>query len=202
MPVPAKPQLFTMTHKRTAILALIALFLTLGVSACYAPAFQARPEIADRLAHPVKMRKRLIKADPFVITAYERVRDPGGDATIYIEGDGQTWVDWDTPSTYPTPINPVALHLSTRDLGYNVIYLARPCQYNQLPKDICQNPQVWTSARYNKLTVETMHKALNDIKKHYGIKHFNLVGWGGGGTIAAILAARRDDVTSLRTVAE
>lgn len=190
-----------MTFDRPILFLLTALLVTLGVSACYSPAFQARPEIADRLAHPVRMQMRLIEADPFTLTAYERIKDKGGDATVYIEGDGQTWINWTKPAEYPSPINPVSLHLATRDLGYNVIYLARPCQYNQLPADVCDNPQHWTSARYNKLTIEAMHKALNNIKKRYGIKKFNLVGWGGGGTVAAILAARRDDVASLRTVA-
>lgn len=46
-----------------------------------------------------------------------------------------------------------------------------------------------------------MNDALNHFVKQYpGVKH-ELIGYSGGGNIAAILAERRADVRSLRTVA-
>jgi predicted esterase len=193
-------KIFQMPNKSYPAL-YIALIAILTLAACYSPAMQARPEIADRLAHPMRMVKRFVSADPFELTAYERVSKKGRTANIYIEGDGQTWISWSKESQDPTPTNPVSLHLASKDLSENVIYLARPCQFNPLPKSLCFDPQHWTDGRYNKLTIESMHKALNDIKRRYNITGFNLVGFGGGGSVAIILGARRNDVKSIRTIA-
>ena len=39
------------------------------------------------------------------------------------------------------------------------------------------------------------------MKQRHHITAFNLIGYSGGGTVSVLLAARRDDVISLRTVA-
>jgi hypothetical protein len=149
----------------------------------------------------MRMMQKRIKAEPYILTAYERITNKGGYATVYIEGDGQTWVTPFIPSKYPNPINPVSLHMATRDLSDNVIYLARPCQYNQLPKDVCSDPSHWTESRYSKSAINSIQRALNNIKKRNKLKGFHIVGWGGGGSVAIIVSARRNDVMSLRTVA-
>ena len=46
-----------------------------------------------------------------------------------------------------------------------------------------------------------MDQALDDMKRRHHITEFNLIGFSGGGNIVALLAARRDDVLSIRTVA-
>jgi len=181
---------------------IIALSGFLGISACSNGETGMREATASRLATPVFMHERIIPADPCALTAFERVRKPGGNATIYIEGDGLAWSSRRTPSLDPTPVNPVALHLATRDDGPNVIYLARPCQYSKLitPNIPCDGAY-WTSKRLSLDVINAMNTALDNIKKRYGLKKMDLVGFSGGAGAAILLAARRTDITSIRTVA-
>jgi hypothetical protein len=117
---------------------------------------------------------------------------------IYIEGDGMAWITSRKPSKNPTPENPVALQLALADDSASV-YLARPCQYI-LPLDNCSK-HYWTSGRYAEEVVAAISEAVSLIKQEYGAKRIELFGYSGGGTIAALVAARRNDVTRLVTVA-
>jgi len=49
--------------------------------------------------------------------------------------------------------------------------------------------------------IESMNATLDDIKQRHKITGFHLIGFSGGGNVAALLTERRDDVVSLRTVA-
>ncbi len=49
--------------------------------------------------------------------------------------------------------------------------------------------------------VNSIHKTLDQIKTRYNASGFNLIGYSGGGAIAALVAADRNDILSLRTVA-
>ena len=118
--------------------------------------------------------------------------------SIYIEGDGRSWIDRDTISSDPTPIEPTALLLAKSNLSDDVVYLARPCQY---VTDHRCNDQVWTSQQFSNAVLMSYMEVLDAIKSKYdGIK-FNLVGYSGGATIALMLAANRLDVNSIRTIA-
>lgn len=178
-----------------------ALIAGLGLTGCYFDTQEMRLETAKRIAMPSFMIHREIRAEPFFLTAYERVHKEHAPATIYIEGDGVAWVSRSRPSLDPTPRNPVALHLASRDLGPNVIYLARPCQYSGLTVDAPCDAKYWTSDRFSPEVMHAMNDALDNIKKKYDITEFNLVGFSGGGAVAALLTEERDDVATLRTVA-
>lgn len=176
----------------------IALF---GLSACITNNY-AREEAAMRIAAPVWMVEREVAANGYAVTVRERMHERYEDATIYIEGDGMTWDTRRARSLDPTPANPVALHLSAHDLADNVAHIARPCQYSDMTdKEKACDPKVWTNARYSAEAVDTMNDVINEIKARYNLQDLHLVGYAGGGAIATILAAKRDDVASLRTVA-
>lgn len=101
----------------------------------------------------------------------------------------------------PTPHNPVALHLASRDQSTNLVHLGRPCQYIKMAdKKGCDIRYSW-ERRHAPEVIEAYHQALNEISARYDIHNFHLVGYGGGANTAAVLAAQRDDVISLRTVA-
>ncbi len=157
-----------------------------------------RYEEAQQIAAPSFLVERKIQTTPFTLTAYERVKHQNKPATIYIEGDGLAWINRYTMSPDPTPTNPVALRLAAADNSANVIYLARPCQYGQIAA--C-SPQYWTDSRFAPEVMTSMNAALNDIKTRHNITEFNLVGFSGGAAIAVLLAAKRDDIVSLRSVA-
>lgn len=181
-------------------LPLIALAIALLTAGCWRDV-PMREATAQHLAMPSFMIQREIKAEPFVLTAYERVRAPGQTATVYIEGDGMAWVSRRTPSLDPTPINPTALHLATQDKSANVIYLARPCQYSrERTPQICKI-DYWTGKRFAPEIITAMNTALDNMKARYDLTGLDLIGYSGGGGIAVLLAAQRNDVLSIRTVA-
>lgn len=183
------------------MLPLCVCFALIALTACGGPMFLMRDETPSRIATPVYMLKRNIQTDSFELVAYERVRQKGESATVYIEGDGITYTKFGKPAIDPTPASPLALHLASRDKSPNVIYLARPCQYTDEPEKLCDQNVFWTDGRYSKPVVNAMDEALDNIKSYYNLKGFDIVGWGGGGTIATLLAARRGDIYTVRTVA-
>ena len=175
-----------------ATLAILALGGCIGTTYPY-----MRTETAQRIAAPAWMIKRDISANPFLLRSYERIHDRGGIAHIYIEGEEE-----DDRLGSATPTNPVALHLASKDKAENVIYIARPCQYTGMisPAEKCDR-NYWNESRFSEEVLSAYNKALDDIALRYDIKSFDLVGYSGGGAIAALLAAQREDITSLRTVA-
>jgi hypothetical protein len=116
------------------------------------------------------------------------------EANIYIEGDGSAWLSRAQQSLNPTPENPVALKLAAEDKSQNVIYLARPCQYVNIDKNCSSD--YWGNKRMAPEVIE----AYMQILDNYDFKKINLIGFSGGAGIAAIIAAKRNDVITLRTV--
>ena len=186
----------------------VRLALTAGLTAallsgCVAGDLQPMREAsAKRVAAPVFMLPRDIAASPFMLQAYERVYQKDAPVTLYIEGDGTPYSSPDRESLNPTPVDPISLRLAARDAGKNAIWLGRPCQYNdgwQNGKD-CPSAY-WTNKRFAPDVIEAYMVALDNIKRYNDVTGFNIVGYDGGAAIATILAGKRDDVLSLRTVA-
>ncbi|NBO18552.1 MAG: alpha/beta hydrolase [Proteobacteria bacterium] len=173
------------------ILALAAAALLAG---CGPSNQELRGETA-KLAASVGMRERVLHTGgSFDIYALERIRNPAAAIRIYIEGDGNAWLTRSQPSPDPTPLNPTALQLAMEDNATNVVYLGRPCQY--VRSGAC-NRRIWTLAQFSEPAVASMNAALNQYAGH----KLELVGYSGGGGMVMLLAARRNDVISLRTVA-
>jgi len=118
--------------------------------------------------------------------------------TIYIEGDGLAWLNQSTPSSNPTPINPLALKLALQDPD-SAVYLGRVCQY--LEQQSGCDKRYWTSARFAPEVIDATSQAVDQLKTRFGADEIVLVGYSGGGAIAALVAARRHDVVELITVA-
>lgn len=117
---------------------------------------------------------------------------------IYIEGDGLAWRTSSSISNDPTPINPEALKMFMQDESSCKVYLARPCQYVQ---GLQCDEKYWTSHRFSKRVIDSYDELITQIKSENKLKEFQLIGYSGGGAVAALVAARRDDVVSLITVA-
>jgi hypothetical protein len=182
---------------------LAAMIGVLGVAGCSGRAGNVwKQEAAQRIAVPANLLKRQVAADPFSITVFERIHAEGQMATVYIEGDGQSLLGKTTPSLNPTPDYPVGLHMASRDLAENVIYIARPCQYSGMidTKTACPK-EYWTDRRFALEVMQSMNTVLDKIKSRYDIRGFHLVGYDGGAAVATMLTAKRDDVLTLRTVA-
>lgn len=108
------------------------------------------------------------------------------------------WISGETPSPDPTPTDPLALKLALAQPDGQAVYLARPCQFTGA--ETCPQ-KYWTEARFASEVVSAMNLALDQLKTRFSAKEIQLVGYSGGGGIAALLAARRNDVSRLITVA-
>ncbi|HQW57939.1 MAG TPA: alpha/beta hydrolase [Gammaproteobacteria bacterium] len=156
-------------------------------------------------------QKQLIKTNPFMLTTFQKFSTSPSTSntnhtinqtlTIYIEGDGRTWITRSKLSNNPTPKNPLALKLAVLDNSANVAYLARPCQYTPHSLDSACNPLVWSDQRFSETVIQSMNEAVENLKKSAKARQIHLVGFSGGGAIAILIAARRNDIASLRTVA-
>jgi hypothetical protein len=181
---------------RPALALLLAAGLLTGCGSVGNPVL--RLDTANRLAASAGLQPRSV-AGPLPLSAYLRQRDPAQAVTIYIEGDGLAWLNRGTPSRDPTPVNPVGLRLAAVDPSANVGWLARPCQYAGRSAPACDSDALWTGARFSETAVIAVSRGLDALVLP-GQK-IHLVGFSGGGAIAALVAARRSDVLSLRTVA-
>lgn len=159
------------------------------------------------LAQGIATQGKLIAAPRTVtgglpVVSKARIGNPGQPARVYIEGDGLAFLSRSKRSPDPTPTNPVALRMAAADNAANVIWIARPCQYTRdMPGHTQCHPRYWTTGRFAPETVEAVNKELERLKRTHNIPSFEIVGFSGGGAIAGILAARRNDVTCLRSVA-
>lgn len=177
---------------------------TVLLGACLTPNDMWQEDAANRIAVPANLHKRQIPAGPYSITIFERAYKHGEPATIYIEGDGLNVLTNSSISNDPTPDYPMALHLASRDLGDNVVYVARPCQFSNQPAVKDKGPctrDAFTTKRFSLEAMEAMNDVLDTLKARNGFTGFHLVGYDGGATVATLLTARRKDVLSLRTVA-
>jgi pimeloyl-ACP methyl ester carboxylesterase len=157
-----------------------------------------RHALADRIADTVGFQTDAVKTRPFILAARHRLSAPGAPLTVYIEGDGLAWLSRRRLSGDPTPTDPVALRLAAVDPGPNVVHLARPCQYVD---DTACHPRYWSSDRFSEEVVSAVNQAIEQFRKRIRAVKVHLVGYSGGGAVAALVAARRKDVASLRTAA-
>lgn len=157
---------------------------------------EARMETATTIAQRGNLRSVTVTSQPFTLAAFVRSTDPAAPVTVYIEGDGLAWISRSQPSTDPTPTNPIGLRLAALDASPNVVYLARPCQYAWSPA--CSETY-WTDRRFAEEVVAATSSAIDRLLRPG--QRIHLVGYSGGGAVAALVAARRHDVVSLRTVA-
>lgn len=170
--------------------------------ACSSSSYNQLVSSADNIALQAEFQKVYVPGGPFKLLSYSRVKQRGNIATIYIEGDGRAWITRNRVSLNPTPRNPLMLTLAVSDKSSdNIIYLGRPCQYRPTIVDAECDPNYWTMARYSSLVVESMNDALDTLKLQHNFEQVVLVGYSGGGALAVLMAAEREDVIAITTVA-
>lgn len=157
-----------------------------------------RHAAADRIAEAAGFQTEVVRTRPFILLARTRLSSPGRPLTVYIEGDGLAWLSRRRLSGDPTPTDPVALRLAALDPGANVVHLARPCQYVD---DSACHARYWSSHRFSENVISAIDQAIEHFRKRIGAPEVHLVGYSGGAAVAVLVAARRKDVASLRTVA-
>lgn len=173
----------------------------LGIASCAPATLSGRQDLATNIAAQSRMVRHNYKTEPFELTGYQRITTPSAPLRLYIEGDGLAWLSKSTPSLNPTPTEPIAFKLAAKDNAPNVAWLARPCQYTGKTNGSLCEMDYWTGKRYAPEVLRSYNSALDKIKQDTGISSFELVGFSGGGTVAALLAGQRNDIVNLRSVA-
>lgn len=147
----------------------------------------------------INMQDNYIQTPNFIIFTKYRIVDDRP-INIYIEGDGNAWETKTKLSSDPTPKNPESMLLAMIDKNPNVVYIARPGQYLK-EEDLKKcSSDYWSLKRYS----EDVVIAINQVIDHYVKEKHNkvhLIGFSGGGTIAALLPFYRNDILSVTTVA-
>ena len=173
--------------------------LLLLLAACTSDIAVPFADRAETLARQHGWQSHHLGNSDFAIAGYSRPFTSGQDLTVYIEGDGRAWLSKNRLSPDPTPLQPYALRLAVRHPQGNVAYVARPCQYTRTVSRAC-HVQYWSSHRYAPEILVVMDQAVDQLKVKSGAGRIRLVGFSGGGTVAALLSFIRDDVTELITI--
>ncbi|MBO4335618.1 MAG: hypothetical protein J5846_07285 [Desulfovibrio sp.] len=167
------------------------------LSAC---AGQPARELACDLACPLGFQETLLSSPPFTLFALVK-KGQGPRLIVYLEGDGHAYHSAYQASDDPTPRYPCALHLALHDPSKShICYLARPGQYLDLRQYPCAQ-RFWTDERQSPKVVSALSQAIDQVKALCSAQKLVLVGYSGGGGLAALLAQTRQDVEFLATAA-
>ena len=171
------------------------LFLILFLTSCSLPGIDQR--LATLNSFNQSQFSELIHRTPyFEIYSLNRITN-SEKLIIYIEGDGVSWVDRNTISSNPTPIDPLAFKLAKIDRSSNIVYLARPCQYYEGSN--CNNKDVWTISQYSDAILSSYKEI---VEKFTQFKEIHIVGYSGGAGIAMYLGSLNNPkIKSIRTIA-
>lgn len=160
---------------------------------------------ADNLAQQYQWHRQIVETASLNLMVFSPTKVQNNTIQdrlfIYIEGDGQAWKSQYQASNNPTPMNAIGFGLATQHQANNAVYLARPCQYlSQAYLRNCSQA-LWTHGRYSEEVIAATHQAILQLKDQFGANNLVLVGYSGGGTLAAFVAAREKSVVQLITVA-
>lgn len=188
-----------MKVRRVALQGAALLFFLCGCSGLRV--FISPEDVARNLAVDNGFDKRIFHAGRFEITSFVKKATQSKELTVYIEGDGASWPAIDVPPLDPTPRQLTVLQLAAKDRRSPLLYLGRPCQFLE-KKELQQCPVAyWSESRYASEVITALATVITQVMRELGTTRLNLVGYSGGGTIALYLAASRDDVVRLTTIA-
>lgn len=156
---------------------------------------------AESMAQAAHLHREQVHTDTFLLTSFSRITRTNQPLTIYIEGDGMAWRSRSQPSSDPTPHQALGLALAAADPTANVVYLARPCQFTPMALNPHCDSAYWAGKRFSEVVTATMNQAVTHYAARVPGQPIHLVGYSGGGAVAVLIAARRKDIASLRTVA-
>ncbi len=119
-------------------------------------------------------------------------------AHIYLEGDGKPYISASKINENPTSKRNLALRLMSHDDKLS-FYLSRPCYGWEKIPSYCDT-KYWTSARYSKVVVLALNDILDNLKEQFNLKNISIIGHSGGGTLAYLIAATRNDISAVLTI--
>ncbi len=133
-----------------------------------------------------------MKSESYTLATWYHIEEKGAPMRIYIEGDGRAFTKSRLPSADPTPQNTFWQAVARADPNPNVAYLARPCQYIRT-----QNCSVldWTTGRFSEKIIKSMDQAVLELMNRAETDKVILLGYSGGGQIAAMLSVQHPEKT-------
>lgn len=171
----------------------VALLISAALSGCQSP-YQTLQHLSEQHAGQLE----IMPTQPFPLVLGIQIQRPAASRIrVYLEGDGYAWATPSQPSLDPSPRNLLTARLAFSDPTPS-IYLARPCQF--LKPTGC-SPAIWTNRRFAPEVLNSLDHALTLIKSRYGNQAFELIGYSGGGALALLLAAKRNDIAQVQTLA-
>lgn len=183
------------THGRRCLPLAVALLLLNGCAAFERADFQQTVADLDFAVSEVSgdsFTHRVLHNRPAQTSAATRLH-------LYIDGDGLPWLGRGRPAADPTPRNPLVLRLMALD-PTPAIYLGRPCYAGAWDEPDC-NAWQWTHGRYSETVVTSMTRAAQHIVAEVDAEQVVLIGFSGGGTLAMLIAARLEGVSTVVTLA-
>ena len=155
---------------------------------------------AERIARRHGLEPVVLRGIRFQHHAYMALRGPSDLLVLFIDGDGSPWVRGGREiAVDPTPHVPLALELAAAT-PISVLYLARPCYLETVIPPEC-SPRLWTSERYSAAVVASMAAAAAAFVAEHHFARVLLVGYSGGGTLAALMAQQLPEVSGLVSIA-
>src|SRR5210317_2053448 len=174
---------------------IIILLLLLIFTSCTYQSFDERVNLMNN-ENDGSFKKVIYDKGFIDIFSLQKIKN-SQEVIVYVEGDGLSWIDRFTPSSDPTPVDPLTFKLAKLDQNPNVLYLGRLCQYvknNQCRKEI------WTKLQYSKLVMGQYEEILKEVLKNHSEVH--LIGYSGGSVVAMYLASIEGlNIKSVRTIA-
>lgn len=156
----------------------------------------------SRFAADVGIAEVIVRGDRFRHRIFANRLAAAADADllfVFIEGDGRPWTNGGrTPARDPTARRPLGFQLFLAT-AQPALYVTRPC-YEGLRDPGC-TVELWTSARYSTAVVDSLAAALRAGPQPAADRELVLVGYSGGGVLAALLATRLPRVAGVISVA-
>ena len=173
------------------------IILSLLLSACSITGENFRYAKLLKFNEQFQFKETILKGKTFDLFSMQKLNGSKS-LVVYIEGDGLSWVNRVTPSSDPTPINPVGFKLARIDLSKaDIVYLARPCQY---VKNQACNKDVWARRQYAREIINDYINIIEELSSSYEDLH--IVGYSGGAALARFLGSvEKLKVKSIRTIA-
>lgn len=137
-----------------------------------------------------------------LVYALHHTKVPDENMTFVIESDGRRWPTVHRPPIDPSPARSIAIGIALEESKWgSVTYIGRPCQYGQRHLLLECEPTLWSDARYGETVISEINRVIDDFVLRNKIKNIHLVGHSGGGVVATLIAARRNDVDCVVSIA-
>jgi poly(3-hydroxybutyrate) depolymerase len=155
---------------------------------------------AEHIAAQAGLEPMILPGVGFEHEAFAAVRGQEDFLVVFIDGDGSPWGDSGRRvADDPSAREPLALELAARTPG-SVVYLSRPCYLNRQVQAGCAQ-KYWTSERYSDEIVASMVHAATEYAQQHRFTRVLLVGYSGGGTIAALMGREMPLAVGVVTIA-